>query len=75
MKTALITGLAGQDGSYLAELLLAKDYRIIGAVRDVRRAADLLPSALKDKVELVAWDMLDQQEMVVVLRHCQPAEL
>ncbi len=75
MKTALITGLAGQDGSYLAELLLAKDYRIVGAVRDVRQAVDLLPSTLKDKVELVVWDMLDQQEMVAVLRYCQPTEL
>ena len=68
MKTALITGLAGQDGSYLAELLLAKDYRIVGAVRDVQRTANLLPSTLKDKIELVTWDMLDQQKMVTVLR-------
>ncbi len=75
MKTALITGLTGQDGSYLAELLLAKGYRIVGAVRDVRQAADLLPSTLKDKVELVAWNMLDQQEIVAILRHCQPTEL
>ena len=75
MKTALITGLAGQDGSYLAELLLAKDYRIVGAVRDVQRTANLLPSTLKDKIELVTWDMLDQQKMVTVLRYCQPAEL
>lgn len=75
MKTALITGLTGQDGSYLAELLLAKDYRIVGAVRDVQQAADLLPSTLKDKVELVAWNMLDQQEIVAILRHYQPTEL
>ena len=75
MKTALITGLAGQDGSYLAELLLAKDYHIVGAVRDVQRTANLLPSTLKDKIELVTWDMLDQQKMVTVLRYCQPAEL
>lgn len=75
IKTALITGLTGQDGSYLAELLLAKNYRIVGAVRDVQRAASLLPSILKDKIELVTWDMLDQQKMVAVLRYCQPAEL
>ena len=48
MKTALITGLTGQDGSYLAELLLAKGYRIVGAVRNVKRAADLLASTLKN---------------------------
>ncbi len=75
MKIALITGLTGQDGSYLAELLLAKDYRIIGAVRNVRQAADSIPSTLKDKIELVAWNMLDQQEIVAILRHYQPTEL
>ncbi len=75
MKSALITGLAGQDGTYLAELLLTKDYRIIGAVRDVKRAAGLLPPALENKVELVEWNMLDQHSMVMALRHCQPTEL
>ena len=75
MKTALITGLTGQDGSYLAELLLAKGYRIVGAVRNVKRAADLLASTLKNKVELVEWDMLDQHSMVMALKHCQPTEL
>ena len=60
MKTALITGMAGQDGSYLAELLLTKDYRVIGAVRDVKSTADLLPAALVNRVELVEWNMLDQ---------------
>ena len=75
MKTALVTGLAGQDGSYLAELLLAKGYRVIGAVRDNRRAASILPCTIKDKVELVEWNMLDQQSMVMVLKHYQPTEL
>ena len=75
MKTALITGLGGQDGSYLAELLLEKGYRIIGAVRDVRRTEDSLPITLKNKVELVAWSMLIQEEMVSVMRHYQPTEL
>lgn len=75
MKTALITGLAGQDGSYLAELLLTKDYHIIGAVRDVKRAAGLLPATLENKVELVEWNMLDQHSMVMAMRHCQPTEL
>lgn len=75
MRTALITGIMGQDGSYLAELLLSKDYRIIGAVRDVKRTAGLLPLALENKVELVEWNMLDQHSMVMALKHCQPTEL
>jgi GDPmannose 4,6-dehydratase len=75
MKTALITGLGGQDGSYLAELLLEKGYRIIGAVRDVRWTEDSLPITLKNRVELVAWSMLIQEEMVSVMRHYQPTEL
>ena len=75
MKTALITGLAGQDGSYLAELLLTKDYRIIGAVRDVQRAAMKLPEHLVSSVELVDWDMLDQQKMVETISYYRPMEL
>ena len=40
MPTALITGVSGQDGSYLAEFLLQKDYRVIGTTRDPRRALE-----------------------------------
>ena len=46
MKTALVTGVTGQDGSYLAELLIAKEYRVVGAVRDVPLAVESLPSTL-----------------------------
>ena len=55
-KSALITGVTGQDGLYLAELLLDKGYRIIGAVRDVFSAKRKIPAHLKI-VELVEWDM------------------
>jgi GDPmannose 4,6-dehydratase len=75
MKSVLITGVTGQDGSYLAELLLAKGYRVVGAVRDVQRAAGLLPPTLVNRVELTEWDMLDPQRMVEVLSHYRPAEL
>src|SRR3989338_5082477 len=74
-KTALITGVTGQDGRYLAELLLEKGYRIIGAVRDVRKAAAKLPERLPEAVELVEWDMLDQQKMAEVLSSYRPTEL
>jgi GDPmannose 4,6-dehydratase len=75
MSTALVTGITGQDGSYLAEQLLAKGYRIVGAVRNARKAVGSLPPGLMNRVELVDWDMLDQRTMVDVLSQYQPAEL
>jgi len=75
MKTALITGITGQDGSYLAELLLAKGYRVIGAFRDSQKVKESLPAGLKNGVELVAWDMLDQRRMTDMLTECRPAEI
>ena len=75
MKTALITGLTGQDGSYLAELMLAKGYRVVGIVRHIERAQKSLQPTLKNKVELVRWDMLDQQQITGILLHYRPDEL
>ena len=74
MKIALITGISGQDGSYLAEFLLAKGYQVIGATRNVGKTTEHLPIALKNKVELVEWNMLDQQAMESVLARCRPSE-
>ncbi|HHV48072.1 MAG TPA: GDP-mannose 4,6-dehydratase [Rhodocyclaceae bacterium] len=74
-RLALITGIAGQDGSYLAELLLTKGYRIVGAVRDRRRAQAALPAEVADAVELVAWDVLDQRGMTETLAHYRPQEI
>jgi GDPmannose 4,6-dehydratase len=73
--TALITGITGQDGSYLAELLLAKGYRVIGAVRSRQTAGDRLSVGLKDAVELVTWDMLDQRGMKQMLAQYRPQEI
>ncbi len=73
--SALITGIAGQDGSYLAELLLAKGYRVIGAVRDRQKARAALPVEVADAVELVVWDMLDQRGMTEVLAQYRPQEI
>ncbi len=74
-KTALITGITGQDGAYMAELLLGKGYRVIGAVRDVRMSVSKLPPQWLNAVELVEWNMLDQQEMREVLSSYCPMEL
>lgn len=75
MKTGLITGITGQDGSYLAELLLAQGYRVVGAVRDVRRASKLLSILQIEGIELVKWDMLNQREMGKVLSRYRPDEV
>lgn len=75
MKTALITGITGQDGSYLAELLLAKGYRIIGAVRHIQKANMSLTIVLKNSVELIEWDMLNQHRMSEVLTEYRPTEI
>ncbi len=75
MNTALITGITGQDGSYLAELLLAKDYRVIGGVRDAESAAVRLSADLKNKVDLVEWKMMDQRLMIEILAEVRPAEI
>lgn len=74
IKTALITGVVGQDGSYLAELLISKGYRVVGAVRDIDRARHAWPSAERIPLDLVRWDMRDEGLMRQVLESCAPDE-
>jgi GDPmannose 4,6-dehydratase len=75
MQTALVTGVSGQDGSYLAELLLIKGYRVIGVVRCIDKAKKSLAVELKNSIELVEWDMLDQQRIKDLLSEYCPAEV
>lgn len=75
MKTALITGIYGQDGSYLAELLIAKGYRVVGAVRDVEKGMDFLLPTLQKSVELVVWDIHEQLSASDILSRYEPQEL
>ena len=75
MTVALITGITGQDGLYMAELLSQKNYCIVGAVRDVSRAEKTIPEVLRKRIELVEWDMLDQTKMVDILECFRPKEL
>lgn len=75
MPTALITGITGQDGSYMAELLLSKGYRVIGAVRDRHKAQKVYSYELLRGVELVSCDMLDQQQITEVLAEYRPVEI
>jgi len=75
MKTALITGITGQDGSYLAELLLEKSYRVVGMVRRSSTITDERIAHLLDDVEIVAGDLLDEASLVAALRLAHPDEV
>jgi GDPmannose 4,6-dehydratase len=74
-KTALITGITGQDGSYLAELLLAKGYRVVGVVRRTSHDSYERIGHLLDRVEIVPADLLDQHSLTAVIRDAQPDEV
>ncbi|MBY0489817.1 MAG: GDP-mannose 4,6-dehydratase [Gemmatimonadaceae bacterium] len=74
-KTALITGITGQDGSYLAELLLAKGYRVVGVVRRSSTTPYERIAHLVDRVELVSADLLDQTSLTDVVHAAQPHEI
>src|SRR5258708_7119131 len=74
-KTALITGVTGQDGSYLAEWLLAKNYRVCGFIRpSVNGQREPLPDVCRH-VELFEAHLLDQERLNAVVREVQPAEV
>lgn len=72
---ALITGITGQDGSYLAEFLLEKDYEVLGMVRRSSTVNFNRIEHIQDKVELVSGDLLDQSSLSGILREHQPAEV
>ncbi len=75
MKTALITGINGQDGSYLAEHLLEEGYRVHGLVRRASARSFQRLSHLLEKIDLVAGDLLDQTSLITALREVEPAEV
>jgi GDPmannose 4,6-dehydratase len=75
MKTAVITGVAGQDGAYLCQLLLEKGYRIIGGVRDVPNALSLLPPNITTDIELVKFDMFNEQSIQDIILQYRPLEV
>jgi GDPmannose 4,6-dehydratase len=74
-KRALITGITGQDGSYLAELLLEKGYEVIGMVRRSSTVNFERIAHIQDKVRLVPGDLLDEVSMIEILRTYRPAEV
>lgn len=74
-STALITGITGQDGSYLAELLLEKGYRVHGMFRRSSTETFERIQHLQGKVELHPGDLLDQQSLVSLLKEVEPTEV
>ena len=74
-KRALITGITGQDGSYLAELLLDKGYEVIGMVRRSSTVNFGRIEQIQDQVTLVQGDLLDQTSLIDIMREHQPDEI
>ena len=75
MKKALITGITGQDGSYLAELLLSQGYRVTGMVRRASTETFDRIAHFKDQIALRQADLLDQFSLVKLLDEVQPDEI
>ena len=79
MKTAVITGISGQDGSYLAELLVSKGYRVVGILRrhssPEHQTARLDSYGLKDKVDLVYGDVTDLPSLIRIFSEYKPDEI
>jgi len=74
-KRALITGITGQDGSYLAEFLLSEGYEVIGMVRRSSTVNFERIAHIQDQVELVAGDLLDEVSLIGILREHRPVEV
>ena len=75
MKKALITGITGQDGSYLAEFLLAKGYDVYGMVRRSSTVNYERIQHIQDRLKLIQGDLLDQNSLIEALRFSEPDEV
>lgn len=74
-KTALITGITGQDGSYLAELLLSKGYRVVGMTRRTSTDVHERIQHIFDDIEFVSGDLLDQSSVTSIIARVKPDEV
>ena len=75
MKTALITGVTGQDGSYLAELLLSKGYRVVGMSRGAPGESYARIRHIAPTIEMASGDLLDEASLVQLLQNVRPSEV
>lgn len=74
-KRALITGVTGQDGSYLAEFLLSKDYEVFGLTRRTSTPNYERIKHIQDQIELIPGDLLDQQSLTSAVDYAKPDEI
>jgi GDPmannose 4,6-dehydratase len=74
-KTALVTGITGQDGSYLAELLLEKGYRVVGMTRRTSTEVHERIEHIVDRVEILSGDLLDQSSITSIVSEIEPDEI
>jgi GDPmannose 4,6-dehydratase len=74
-KVALITGVTGQDGSYLAEFLLERGYQVIGMVRRTSTINFSRIAHIQDRLTLVSGDLLDEPSLIAILREHRPSEV
>src|SRR5574337_1193495 len=75
MKRALITGITGQDGSYLAELLLEKGYEVYGLVRRLSTPNISRIDNILDKITLLEGDLTDQSSLNIMMKDIEPDEV
>ncbi|HEY0131305.1 MAG TPA: GDP-mannose 4,6-dehydratase, partial [Allosphingosinicella sp.] len=74
-RRAMITGVTGQDGSYLAELLLEKGYEVHGLVRRLSHDNHERLFGIRDRITLHSGDLLDQRSLVTAMRAARPDEI
>jgi GDPmannose 4,6-dehydratase len=74
-RRALITGVTGQDGSYLAELLLQQGYEVIGMVRRSSTVSFERIAHIQDRITIVGGDLLDQASLITMLSEFRPHEV
>jgi GDPmannose 4,6-dehydratase len=75
MKTALITGITGQDGSYLSQFLLEKGYKVVGMVSDTNDIGDQNILDIKDRLILETGDLLDKKSLEIIIKKYLPDEI
>ena len=75
MKVALITGVSGQDGSYLAEFLLNKGYRVVGMLHRTSTLNDARINHIRDQIEIVHGDLVDQGSLYAIVDGYRPDEI
>src|SRR4030042_4936553 len=75
IKKALITGITGQDGSYLAEFLLEKDYEVIGMIRRSSTINFERIEHIQDRLKLISGDLMDQISLIDIIKTHRPSEI